>query len=192
MRAKLIAVALALSIAGCQTAAYQGNEDSPYFIVPAGTQLALNERLSFEPGQLSVYIQNGRVMSMRDVQHYDPFCKFELRNQSDTARTIAPAEMVVTRTLQYRQDGTFSRLEGTQVAGLSLAVIAQAGGGEPEGGPPLWSFVTRMDVRSDQQPEIFRMNCLRWAYPGMPEHVTIAEIRRTLSPLFTLRVPGQS
>lgn len=192
MLAKSMAVALAsVSITGCLTAAYQGNEDSPYFIVPAGTQLSLHERVSFDPGQLSVYVQNGRVMGIRGVRHYEPFCKFELRDQSDTARAIAPTEMVVTRSLQHVHDGTFSRLEGLRIAGLSLSAIAQVGGFD-DGGSPILSYITRMDVRSDQEPEIFRMSCLRWSYPDMAQHLSITEIRRTLSPLFTLRLPGQT
>ena len=192
MRAQAIAVATAVLLTvGCQTASYQGDENSPYYVVPPGTELVLNRELRFDPGQVSTHIQNGRVLSMRDVQVYDPFCKLELATRSEAPRTIAPADMTVTRSLQYRQEGTFSRLERVQVAQLSNRVVAQAGGGEPEGGPPVYSFITRMDLRSQNQPEIFRLTCLRWAYPGMPEHITIADIRRTLDPLIALRLPDR-
>lgn len=192
MRARLAAAAVAVSLAAaCQTAArYQGDESSPYFAVPAGSRLVLNQPLSFQPGQVSVHVQNGQVIPITAVQKYDPFCKFELYGRPEAARTVAPGDMTVTRTRQHRQDGTFSRLQGVQLAGVSLRVLAQAGG-EPDGGPPLWSFLTHMDLRSATQPDVFRLTCLRWAYPGMAEHVTIEEIRRTLAPLFTLRLPAE-
>lgn len=191
MRAKLVGAALATLLAtACQTA-YQGNDTSPYYIVPAGSHVILNKELAFKPDQVSVYIQNGQLLRINEVQHYDPFCKFELYHRLDAARTVAPDDMTVTKASQQRMDGTFSQsAPSPYVRAATIGLVAQMGG-EGQGGAPLYSYVTSMDLRSDNQPEIFRLTCARWAYPGMDEHISIAEIRRTLSPLFTLRLPAE-
>jgi hypothetical protein len=191
MRVTLVSLGLAAVLAACQTASYQGQISSPYYIIPAGSRLNLTQELTFDPDQLSVYIQNGRILSLRRVQVYFPFCKFELNHLSDAARTMQPDEFVVTKTDQYRWEGAFARTTPQAYEPKSLVSLAQFGGGDSPGGPPQYSFITRMDLHSEKQPEIFRLTCLRWAYPGMDEHVSIAEMRKTLSPLFTLRTPTE-
>lgn len=192
MRVVLVSIGLVAVLAACQTVSYQGDVNSPYYVVPAGSRLTLTKELRLEPDQLSVYIQYGRVLPFSQVRVYSPFCKFELYDQSDVARTVMPDQMVVTKTFHYQTDGAFSRYvprRRTQLA--STVLFAQMGSGQSPGGPPLYSYVTRMNLRSEKQPQIFRLSCARWAYAGMDEHVTIAEIRRTLSPLFTLRLPNE-
>lgn len=192
MRTTFPLIVLAAVLVACQTAVYRGNIDSPYYTIPPGSSLTLTQDLKFGPDQLSVYVQNGNVLSLSQLQVYSPFCKFELNHPSASARTIVAGQISVTKAFQYRIDSTFSSLAPPRRTQLVAATsIAQMGGGEPAGGPPLYSYVTRMDLRSDAQPEIFRMSCARWGYPGMEEHVTIAEMQRTLSPLFTLRTPAE-
>jgi len=187
MRAKVVLSSLALLlVAACQS--YQGDVDSPYYVLPDGARLALNQPLSFAPGQVSLHVQNGRVLPMNQVRAYEPFCKFELYTRADAARTVQPQEITVTRARQYRFDGNYSALDGLQLAGLSFGLYA---GGETDGGVPLYSYITRMDLHSPAEPDVYRLTCLRWSYPGMAEHVSIAEIRHTLSPLFTLRLPTE-
>jgi hypothetical protein len=193
MRVMLVCLGFAAVLAGCQTASYEGDVNSPYYVVPAGSRLTLTKELRLEPDQLSVYIQYGRILPFSQVRVYSPFCKFELYDQSDVARTVMPDQMTVTRSFHYQTDGTFSEYappHRTQLA--STVLFAQMGSGQSPGGPSIYSYVTRMNLHSEKQPEIFRLSCARWAYPGMDEHVTIAEIRRTLSPLFTLRLPNES
>ena len=186
MRARVALSSLALLlVAGCQS--YRGDVESPYYVVPDGSRLSLNQPLSFAPGQVSLHGQNGRVLPMNQVQAYEPFCKFELYTRVDEARTVQPQEITVTRARQYRVDGNYSALGGLQLAGFSFGLYA----GEPDGGVPLYSYVTRMDLHSPAEPDVYRLTCLRWSYPGMAEHVSIEEIRRTLSPLFTLRLPNE-
>lgn len=192
MRVTLVSVGLAVVLAACQTASYQRPVNSPYYIIPAGSHLNLTQALTFDPDQLSVYIQNGQVLSLSRVQVYFPFCKFELNHLSDAARTMKPDELVVTKTDQYRWEGALSRTTPEAYEPKPRVMLTQFGGGDNPGGPPQYSFITRMDLRSEKQPEIFRLTCLRWAYPGMDEHVSIAEMRKALSPLFTLRTPTES
>jgi hypothetical protein len=190
VRLWIVVVGIATALSGCQTASYRGDINSPYYVVPAGARLVLGEELKLGPDQVSVYVQNGQVLRMSQVQVYSPFCKFELNHQSEAPRTVAPDQIDVTRAFQYRHDGGFSANSPPRRQYLAANLqVGQMGG---EGGAPLHSYITQMDLRSEKQPEIFRMTCLRWSYPGMPEHISIAEIKKTLNPLFTLRMPGES
>ena len=189
MRVTLVSVGLAVVLAACQTA-YQGNENSPYYVVPVDSRLILTQEIGFDRGQVSIYVQNGKILRFAEVQKYDPFCKFELFHLIETARTIAPDEIRVIKAFQEHKFDTFARTGMWHYAQLSARHLAQSGS-FGDGGPSLQSFTVQMDLRSSAQPEIFRMTCARWAaYPSAYEHLSITEIRQTLSPLFTLRTPA--
>lgn len=192
MRVALISLMLAALLTGCQSlTSYRDDPGSRYYPVPAGARFTLNRSLTFEPHQASVYIQYGQVMRMSQVQQYDPFCKLQLEQLSASPRSIGPADMTVTRTQQYTMETAFSEAAPRLYAQLSFTVAQGAGGGEPDaGGVPLFSFIMRMDLDSAAEPQLFRLTCARWFYPGMEDRVTVADIRRTLSPLITLRLPA--
>lgn len=177
VRISLCAV-LVLLVSSCQTRPYLGNENSPYYIVPAGSRVILNQELTIPSGELAVYMQNGRVMRNADLLHETPFCKFELRDLSSAARKVQPDKMVVTASTQARSRG---------VTALAAPVVVAS----TDDVPSIESFSTRMDLRSDKQPEIFRLTCAQWGQPGATQHVTIAEMRQALAGLFTLRLPQQ-
>jgi hypothetical protein len=184
----IVMVGLAVALAACQTA-YQGNEDSPYYNVPVGSQLVLNKEIHFDPDQVSVYVQFGKVLPFSAVQKYETFCKFELNHLVHAARTIAPSEMRVTRVYQERSYDLFAGAARPQYVDLTARRLVQSGGFD-QGGPGQQSFIERMDLHSPNQAEIYRLTCARWAsYPTGYENLSITEIRRTLDPLFTLRTP---
>jgi len=183
----VVAVGLAALLSACQTASYQGDENSPYYVVPAGSRLVLNQKLSVEPDQVGVYVQHGKIMKFTDVDKYAPFCKFELSKRVDQARTVDPDEIEIIKAIQDPKYHTFARAGLRQTTPQKVRFLAQ-GGAFDSGGPSLQSFTVQMDLRSSSQPDIFRMTCGRWStYPSTYEHLSIAEIRRTLEPLFTLR-----
>lgn len=191
MRAARLAFLLAALVAGCQSlTSYRDDPDSPYYLVPQGARLMLNRELTFAPRQLSLYVQNGQVHdTMRGVRHYEPFCKFELAQHSDARRSVGPVTMTVTDTRQYRMDLPFAGAAPLHYAQLSLGPFAQ--GFDGSGGSPILSFVTRMDLDSAEEPQIFRLTCARWFYPEMEYQITASQIRNTLAPLFTLRLPHE-
>jgi Prokaryotic membrane lipoprotein lipid attachment site len=189
MRKSLVILGAAALVAGCQTTArYQGDESSPFYVVPSGSRVVLNRELTVPPEQTRVYIQNGRVVQMTEVQHYYPYCRLEVYNRRDTAQTVAPDEATVTRAVQEEIQGAFVDAGPLMLAGRLIRVQ----GGESQGGPIIQSFSTRMELRSPKQPDLFRLTCAQLGYPGQDRHVTISEIRRTLDPLVTLRLPNES
>jgi hypothetical protein len=182
----IFCAALALVLSSCQTRSYLGNESSPYYVVPAGSRLTLNQELTIPSDELAVYMQNGRVMRNVDLLHEVPFCKFELRDLSRAARKVQPDEMVVTGSTQARSRGVTALAAPIVVAELGSVMLAGT-----DDVPSIESFSTRMDLRSDKQPEIFRLTCAQWGQPGAVQHVTITEMRQALTGLFTLRLPQQ-
>ena len=121
MSYRIVCVAMAAALSGCQTASYIGDENSPYYVVPVGTRLQLQQELRIPANELAVYIQNGRVVRNSEVQHYYPFCKFELRQMSATTRTVRPDEIMVTKSSQQRLKG------GTALAAPRPVMVAGRG-----------------------------------------------------------------
>jgi hypothetical protein len=184
----IVTVGLVAMLAACQTASYQRDENSPYYVVPVGSQLILTRELQMNPDQVSVYIQYGKLLSYPAIQKYEPFCKFELFHRIESARTVAPDEISVIKAIQHQSYERFAEAGAWQFLPLSARQFAQVGM-PGQGGPSIKSFTVRMDLRSAKQPEIFRMTCGRWSAYSSYENLSIAEIRSTLKPLFTLRLP---
>lgn len=179
---------LLTTLVGCQTSYYIGNENSPFYVVPAGTRVSLNRELPIAPDRLAVFVQNGQVVTTSEMRHYEPFCRFELWTLSSAARTILPDEMIVVSAGQHVFDGAmYAEAARIHLASLSVTVADQGSAG----GPPLQSYLTRMKLRSEKQPDISALTCSMWGYLPEVRHVTIAEIRQTLGGVATLRLPNQ-
>lgn len=183
----LVLLGAAALLAACQTAYYQGNQASPFFAVPPGSRLTLNQELTIPAHAVSIHIQNGRILRGAEVQQYYPFCKFELYTMSETARTVLPHEITVTRTV--REETTHGASAGFGPLGFAQLGFGLGANLGEQSGPSLHAFSTRMDLRSEKQPDIFRLTCTQWDFPGPGRHVAFSEIRRTLDPLFALRLP---
>lgn len=187
MVAKLLYLAaLAIALCGCQTPSYVGDENSPYYLVPPGSRLILQKALTIPADQLATYIQNGQVLPNNQVQRIYPFCKFELSRLANTARSVQPDEMVVTKTIRSIDPWASALAAPVLVAQNVLGFMV-----DPYTRPSIQAFSTRMDLRSSKQPDIFRLTCAQWGYPGADRHLSISEIRRTLGDVFTLRLPHE-
>ena len=182
----ILLLAGAFTLAACQTT-YEGNEDSPYYVVPPGTPLLLKQPLTIPPEQVSVWLQDGRVIDANDARVYYPHCKFEVRERLPTAQTVAPDEFIVTRVTQ-------SLMHTVRMPEPSERMVARVGVsiGMGTNGPSVETFATRMNLGSDRQPNVMRLTCGRWAYPYDGEHLSINEIRRALGDVFDLRLARPS
>lgn len=191
MRIRLFVLAAAAALGACQTDRYQGNENSPFYPVPAGSRFTVNKELPVPAGQLRVFVQNGKVLTNAGVEHLYPYCNVELRDLSDGPRTIQPDELLVTRTVQHEFQGGTAESGQIFLAGLGAGFGMRLGSMGGNGGPVEETFATIMDVHSEKQPQIRRVTCTQWGYQGIDRHVTIAEIRHTLGDLMTLRLSQQ-
>ncbi len=188
-RALMILTVSLAALAGCSGISYEGNENSPYYHIPVGSRLTLNQELTIPADQVAVFLQDGRVPPSTEVKHYYPYCRFELYSISDQARTVTPDELTIVKTVQHMMDGATGAADPVLYAQLSFGLRTDMSG--DAGGPSIHVFATRMDLRSTKQPDIFRLTCAQWGYPVVDRHVTIAEIRRAVGDLFTLHLARQ-
>jgi hypothetical protein len=148
--------------------------------------VVLNRELGIPPEQVGVYIQNGKVLPWPEINAYYAHCKFELRDRKDTEQKVSPDEFIVTRVVQ---DVVHMVQWGrVQTAGVSLGVRV----GGMDGGPTVYTYATYIYLGSERQPRVFRLGCGQWAYPGSQyaEHVSIAQMRKALGDLVTLKLPA--
>lgn len=187
MKALGLLAAAAVFVSGCQSARYEGNENSPYYLVPAGSRVILSRELTIPAHQLSVYIQDGQVTTFSRINAYQPHCKFELHALSDSPRTVQKDEFIVVRSVQ--------EIQHTVKAGLLYArapLARRTAGGTDDGGPSVQAWATRLDLRSERQPQVSRLSCGHWDYPPAAQHLSIAEMRRALGEVFALRIAARS
>jgi hypothetical protein len=175
-------VVAAALLTACQTTAYEGNENSPYYQVPVGSRLTLNRDLAIPANQAGVYLQGGQVVPQAQVNMYHPHCKFELRRVPDTALTVRPDEFVITRAVQNEQHSVRAPLQ------LAAGPGFRATRAQEDGGPTVQAYVTRLNLRSERQPDVLRLNCGQWGYPPHTEHVSIQQIRKALGEVCTLKI----
>jgi len=181
--ARVAILGAALFVAGCQTVSYQGNENSPFYVVPAGSHLVLEREITIPGDHASVYIQGGQQSSYWDVNPFYPYCKFEVRTPKDIPQKVEPDDIAVTRAFQetpsivrngpQRPDGRARLVRVSSVDSEGMAATV---------------FATTMWLHSDRQPEIFRMTCAQWGYYPLDGHLSIAQIRKTLTGIFTLKI----
>lgn len=180
-------LALVLLLAACQTTAYQGNENSPFYLVPVGSRLLLNRAVTVPANDAGIYIQNGEVArSFWGVKSHYPYCALDMRKRLETPQTVQPDEFTITRVSQetvYSVRGDHMRL-----ARLPFVHVADTDQGD---GATFQIYATLMTLRSERQPDVLRLTCAQWQYPPLQQHVTINEMRKTLGDLFTLRLPAK-
>lgn len=180
----LAPLGLMLFVTACQSW-YQGDEESTFFVPPVGSTLTLNRAVTIPEDETSVYLQNGKIMSFRDIDKYYPHCKFELWTRPSTPQNVQAGGFVIKRAVQDITVG--ARSPGrTMLAAVGIGiVIGQGGDGD---GSPMQTFATHLYLQSPQQPDVYRMTCQQWAYLSTGEHVTVNEIRHALGEIFTLRL----
>ena len=170
-------------LTACQTMAYEGNEDSPYYKVPIGSKLILHQDIEIPPHLAGIYLQGGKILPLAQVNQYYPHCKFEVFKLKDTPQPIKADEFSIKKVVQ---EMTHSVSTGRlQLAAVSIGVGIHIG--LDDDSSPLQTYVTRLDLHSEKQPDVFRLSCGLWAYPPKGQHVTIREIRQVLGEVFTLQ-----
>lgn len=177
-RALMLAVVVLLC--GCQTS-YQGNEDSPYYKVPVGSTLILNNDITIPPYKAGVYIQGGQILPLSQVNKYYPHCKFEVLKIREAPQTVKADTFVIKKVVQEITDTVDTGQ--LRLAGISIGINIS-----DDDGPSVQTYATRLNLRSERQPEVFRLSCGQWAYPSQGQQVTINEMRKALGNLFTLQL----
>lgn len=187
---KFITIPLFLMLlVGCQTPSYEGNEKSPFYLVPVGSILKLTRELIIPANQVAVYLQGGEVIPSGRINQYYPHCKFELLRRLDTPQTVQPDNFEITKAVQ--EIGHTVALDDLRLARVSVGIGVHIGmkGGD---GSSLQAYSTRLVLRSARQPNVFRLSCGQEALPHEGEHVSISEMRKALGGVITLELAGSA
>ena len=178
---RLILLATSVLLSACQTA-YVGNENSPYYTIPVGSTLTLNQNAVIPPNLAGFLLQNGQIQTQSQINQYYPYCKFEVLKIRDDPQPIQADTFSIVKVVQQIDHSVDAGQ--TKLAGLSIGI----GIGISNGGSSVQTYATRLNLRSEKQPEVFRLSCGLWDYPEKGKHLTINEIRKTLGNVFTLQL----
>jgi hypothetical protein len=180
---RLVLPILIVFVAACQTTRYEGNEDSPYYLVPVGSVLTLNQDIEIPPHRVAVFLQDGQLKPLSQINQYYPHCKFEVLKIRDIPQTVHADRFTIEKAVQEITDSVDAG--GIQLAGIPLAIGVGIGNGDGIGAQ---TFATRLSLRSASQPDVYLLSCGQWAFPSDGQHVSIRDIRRVLGKIFALQL----
>ena len=163
----LILVLLLLS--ACQTRDYPIT--SPYYRIPLGSQLVLHQDITIPANRARVLIQNGRIQERRDIDQYYPFCEFEILTLKDTDQVIKADTFNI-----HKLD---KRMETSSQPILYASLVSDRLESR------LIAYNTQYYLRSDRQPDVYRLMCLYWTDNSLDNHLTHEQIQQTLGKLFS-------
>ena len=175
MRQCMLSV-VALWLTACQPLALQ-DEISPHYLPPLGSRLILNRGITIPPNQLSVYLQHGKILPSRDVDAYQPNCKFELRDIFEYAQHITPDQFEI---YKIQRD---SQLVLSQP--ITIATLGRMSDGDA---PMAEIYSTTFYLRSPKQPQVLYLTCQHWDDPSTGSHLNIKQIRKTLGDIMSLEI----
>jgi hypothetical protein len=162
MNLKRLLLALPLLFSSCH-GRDESDENSPFFVIPAGSRLVLHQAVAVPAFTAGVFLQGGAWMPWNQISRYHPYCKLELRQPLDSVQTVAPDEFVITRTREELETQ-----EGLEIRARVL------------------------ELSSGRQPHVRRLSCAIWQAPAGGQPVSGRELRQALGGIFTLELPGRA
>ncbi len=132
----------------------------------AGSQVQLNSEVQIAPRQARVFFQRGKMINKSQLDYYYPSCDIEVRRLSDEIQTVQRDTFTVTRVSSGQEQVVDSG--GVKVAGFSWGVGSGWGGGGLlwRRGNSIHRYF-RLDLHSEQQPDVMRLTC-RGAWDDSP------------------------
>lgn len=146
-------------------------------VLRAGDDVVLNRTVS-APAGARVYLQHGQVVKRGALRHRTPYCYFFLYRDNaiiDTAFELAPDRFEVTALssgVEYGSNGI------PPVLHAAFPFTTQEASAE--------NMITRIRLRSPNQPEVMSLKCGVFAVPNERNHLSLEEIREALGDVVTL------
>ena len=163
-----------------------GATTDPAYIIPtAGSVVKVKRALVVPPGQTRVFLQRGYVVSKRNLDRYYPSCNFEVLALRQRPTTIRPGTFSVTRTV--RDIDYMVQSKPIQYAALGLDRVDY-----DDGGQALIIHVVHMRLKSEKQPNVYRLTCRSWQdFPYDAKEPTMADMREALGSKASIRLRGR-
>ncbi len=171
---------LMLSIAGCSSNTTK-DENSPFYSVPEGSALLLNQSLTIEGDQVATYVQDGKVMTEFEVDKFRPNCKFELYTISELQRTVAADSFVITKVVDEIETSLLkswpllAARDGFSVVGMLDKSY-------------MFNYATLMYLHSERQKDVYRMTCQHWEDVIDDRYLSISQMRQAMGEVFSLQI----
>jgi hypothetical protein len=165
----------ALLLSSCQSFINMQAWPPPYSL-PAASIVSINQELIVAPNTVSVWVQYGKVVDRRNIKLSYANCRFELYTLQAIERKIVPDEVLIRKfvnTTDYVSKGY----------GMVASMVDASGNG---GAPMAEIYSTNIYLKSDKQPDLYRLICELWEDPASGSYLTIAQIQETLGDIATL------
>ncbi len=162
MNLKRLLLTLPLLFSSCQNRD-ETDENSPYFVIPAGSRLVLHQSVTIPAFAAAIYLQGGQWLPWLQVSRYHPHCKFELSEPKNALQTVTADAFVIARTGEETETQ-----EGLQIRTRVL------------------------ELASARQPQVRRLSCAVWQTPADGRPVSGRELREALGEVFTLEIAGRA
>jgi len=163
-------------LTACQSPPF--SETSLFSVIPENSTLTLNQTITIPAEKVAIYLQDGKIKNERDIDHYYPNCKFEIKTLLPDKQTVSK-DVFTIRRLQRREDYTARKSMFASGPGFNLA----SAGASPQ------NYATLMYLSSETQPDVLRMICAHWVEPAWDDdHLTIQQIRKVMGDVFSLKL----
>jgi len=165
---------VAIFLSGCKAF---GNLQAwpPPYSLPSGSSITINQELVVVPNAVSVAIQYGKAVDKSDVKLSHAHCRFELFTLQAERRTIYKDEVTIRKFVNSTD--YVSKGFGMYA---SLAEVSQNGGA-----PMAAIYSTTIYLKSEKQPDLYRLICEHWEDPASGTYLTITQIQETLGTVAT-------
>jgi hypothetical protein len=162
------------------------DEDSPFYSVPAGSLLVLNQDLVIAAGQVATYVQNGELMTYEQVDKYQPNCKFEVYAISEQPRTVKADTFEIIKVVDDIESSSIhhgSRLasldEGYRGINIASGMLDHS---------LVFNYATFMYLSSATQKDVYRITCQHWEAVREDRYLSISQMRQAMGNVFTLNI----
>ena len=167
---KLIPLLVLLNISACSGVVY--TVDSPHYMMPVGSQLRIKQNITIPENRATVYLQNGKIVTMSKLNQYHPHCWFESWQKLEQSQLIKPDIFNINAVLQY--DEVVLREGRLLLASNSMARLYG------RGGPAFSQYINEYRISSAKQPDIRKLYCGQWDDVSGGDHPTLAEMNKAL------------
>ena len=166
-------------LTGC-TIASTTNPPAHRVLTP-GMKFQLNQALEILPEKAAVYIQHGKIISDKQIEVYQPNCRFVVHGLDKKSRNIQPDIFSISK-ISF---GTELVMKNpAYLASSSLHFSLTTG---DDGGATAEIYTTYFYLQSENQPLVSHISCSHWEDATDGSYLTVDQISATLGNIIELK-----
>ena len=165
-------VGIVLSLSSCQWLMNPQPYPPPYSVT-IGSRITIHQDLPIDANEVTVVLQEGKVINRRNLKVRQPSCRFEVLTIKATPQTLYKDVTEIIRFVHYTEYVSTGLI---QFASLDGALANAAS-------PTAEIYITEIYLRSQKQPDLFRLVCSHWEDPTHGDYLTMDSMSRALGTL---------